>query len=214
MRGGAGAPDSAGWMGQQERGGASSWPWWPMQCKIHSAALAGLGNCSIHPSSLSALWLHPEAQVWIIFVVSCSFCGHQIVLLNVTPKAPFPHHKLGTKPGVPFKNGSSEWGAHWGKMKYEIWDAKSLSRSAVYVSPLLLSSLQVTTSPQGHNCSPCQASKKTFILCRAFQLYMLSCSGILSLLLLKPYILMQKVIKSWGTRFDWRMIVASYWRTL
>lgn len=168
-----------------------------------------------HPSFLPVCTLaHPEAQVWIIFVMSCSLCGHQIVLLIV--RLPSPHHKLHTKHGVPFKKGISEWGACWGKIKCEIQGAKSLSRPAVSISLVLLSSLQVTPSLQGHNCSPCQASKKTSILCRALQLYMLSCNEILSLLLLllRPYILMQKVMKSWGMYFDWRMIVASCWRTL
>lgn len=49
-----------------------------------------MGHCSSQPSSLSAFWPHPGAQVWITFVISCGLCGHQIALLNVAPKAPFP----------------------------------------------------------------------------------------------------------------------------
>lgn len=52
------------------------------QCKMHSAACAGMGSCSIHPSSLPALQLHPEAWVWIISVISWRVCGYKIVLLS------------------------------------------------------------------------------------------------------------------------------------
>lgn len=75
-----------------------------------------MGIYSIH---LPALRLHPEAPVWIIFVMSCRLHGYKIVLLGITPKSVaavlLPSHtslnvgvQLHTRLWVRLKTGISE----------------------------------------------------------------------------------------------------------
>lgn len=145
--------------------------------------------------------LHPEASVWVVFAMACRLCGYKIVLVSTTAKSvpaiQLPSH-TSLNVGIPLhiKPGRG------GLLKKMVLLSKVLNKVRSNLSEIRVPNPRPVLQYPSHRCSPAATPSlqghcakemqqpqpaQALIFCTAFQLYVLTCDEILSLLLLKPY---------------------------